>query len=338
MEELKLSVDDSVVSISFYDKRMLLSDVLVLNKRFSDVFIITDSNVFKAQNDFFSSFKKGSVFVLPAGEEHKNLDTVSVLTKAMSDFGLDRKGVVVAVGGGVVTDISAFAANIYKRGVNLILVPTSLLAMVDASVGGKTGVDTAWGKNQIGTFYWPESVFVCLDFLSTLPEIEVRNGVAEMLKHGIIASKKHFNAVKNCVFEGCRLECLRSEVIDSIRIKIDIVERDLRETAGERIKLNLGHTFAHAIELDSDYKISHGHAVAIGLKLAAKFGLEKGVTDASVVDEIFFVVDKLFPDLNDYDVSKLWEYMALDKKRNGEKVNFVLPKKIGEVAVYPVDL
>jgi 3-dehydroquinate synthase len=334
--ELKIPVSEKVCPLKFFaGKSDLLVDLQKIRGNFTRALVVTDENVWQAQKDFFVELDL-EVFILPAGEESKNLENLTKLTERISRENLDRQSLLIGIGGGVVTDLTGFAASIYQRGISFVLVPTSLLAMVDAGIGGKTGIDTDWGKNQLGTFAFPETVLICPEFLATLPEKELRNGLAEMLKHGIIANKKHFSDLAEIISRDFDWEKIAPFIKNSVEIKTNIVQSDSREKSGERIKLNLGHTFAHAIEAVSNYEIPHGQAVAIGLKLSAKFGEKLGIADHKTVDEISMVINQLFPRKNDWDLAELWKYMTTDKKRKDEIIQFIIPRKIGEVVVKEV--
>ncbi len=271
------------------------------------------------------------LITLPPGEAHKTLDTIRQLYDAFLTMGLDRSGVVVALGGGVIGDMAGFAAATYLRGVRLVQIPTSLLAMVDASVGGKTGVDLPQGKNLVGAFKQPELVIVDPDTLATLPAEEFRNGLAEVIKHGIIADPDLFAQL-----EGSGPESLESLIARALRVKIQIVQRDPFEQ-GERAYLNLGHTFAHAIERVSQYTIPHGQAVALGLIAAARLAQNQHLCAAQVPQRIEQVVERLgLPTTlpTSYEPQALLEAMGTDKKRRQGRLRFVLPRAIGRVALY----
>lgn len=220
------------------------------------------------------------LFTFPAGETSKTTDRWAELVEAFGAAGLGRDGCVVAVGGGVTGDLAGFAAATFARGVQLVQVPTSLLAMIDASHGGKTAVDLPSGKNLVGAFHDPVLVAVDPDLLATLPAPELRAGLAEAVKHGAIADAAYMDALRS---SAARILALDPESIDrvlrgSIRIKSDVVGRDARES-GERAVLNFGHTVAHGIEQVTGYRIPHGEAVAIGMVAEARLGERIGITD-----------------------------------------------------------
>jgi len=275
---------------------------------------------------------RATLVTLPAGEAHKNLASIARLYDEFLAAGLDRSGLVMALGGGVVGDMAGFAAATYLRGVRFVQVPTSLLAMVDASVGGKTGVDLPQGKNLVGAFKQPELVMIDPDLLATLPPEEFRNGLAEVVKHGIIEDERLFAQL-----EGDGPASMESMIARALRVKIGVVERDPFEQ-GERAHLNLGHTFAHAIERVSDYAIPHGQAVGLGLIAAARLAAARKLCAPDVPQRIHAVVARLgLPTTlsgSGYDPAAIVAAMTTDKKRQGGKVRFVLPRAIGDVGVY----
>jgi 3-dehydroquinate synthase len=227
------------------------------------------------------------LFLMPAGEASKTRREWALLSDAMLARGLGRDTVVVALGGGVVGDLAGFVAATYQRGVPVVQVPTSLLAMVDAAIGGKTGVDTPAGKNLVGAFHWPTLVLVDPLLLRTLPAAEWRAGFAEIFKHGAIASAAHFDEAVRlaAALPNVEAPALAALVAASIRIKVDIVSRDEREH-GLRHALNAGHTLAHAMEAVSGYTLRHGDAVAIGLALEAQLGERLGITERGTAERV----------------------------------------------------
>ncbi len=300
-----------------------------------DVIVVSDANVaphwsYPLLDAFAQAGVRAKLITLPAGEAHKNLDTIRRLYDRFLEAELDRSGVVVALGGGVIGDMAGFAAATYLRGVRFVQIPTSLLAMVDASVGGKTGVDLPQGKNLVGAFKQPELVIIDPDVLATLPPEEFRNGLAEVIKHGIIADPELFTQL-----ETSGPSSLEALIARALRVKIGIVQRDPFE-AGERAHLNLGHTFAHAIERVSDYAIPHGQAVALGLIAAARLAAGRGLCPPEIPRRIEAVVERLgLPTtLSGYDPAAILAAMGTDKKRKQGKVRFVLPRAIGDVGVY----
>jgi 3-dehydroquinate synthase len=270
-----------------------------------------------------------TLITLPAGEAHKTLATVARLYDRFVEAGLDRSGAVVALGGGVVTDMAGFAAATYMRGVALVQAPTSLLGMVDASVGGKVAVDHPRGKNLIGAFVQPLLVMLDPLCLDTLPEIERRAGMAEVIKHGVIGDAALFDALE------------RDEAPDmgwllqrQLQVKIDVVEEDPYER-GRRVALNLGHTFAHAYEVLADYDLHHGLAVSMGIATAAHLAELRGVCSAETRERIVSTLARhgLPTRYDAHPAEAVFDAMAMDKKRQGSRLRFILPRAIGEVIV-----
>jgi shikimate kinase/3-dehydroquinate synthase len=266
---------------------------------------------------------------MPAGEAHKTLDTVSDLYAQFLAAGLDRSGLVVALGGGVVGDVVGFAAATYMRGLPVVQIPTTLLAMVDSSVGGKTGVDLPAGKNLVGAFKQPKLVAIDPKVLATLLPADFRAGLAEVAKAGVIGSPALFS----------RLEDGRTDlswiIREAVAVKIDVVEADPYE-GGRRAVLNLGHTFAHAFERLSDYRLRHGEAVAMGVAAAARLAVDLGHCQPGVSQRIIALLDHLgLPTAPpDYDPEAVWAAMTADKKKQGARLRFVLPLDIGQVDVF----
>ena len=277
---------------------------------------------------------------VPDGEQYKTLDWANAVFTALLINTFDRRSPLVALGGGVIGDLTGFAASCYMRGVPFVQVPTTLLAMVDSSVGGKTGVNHPMGKNMIGAFYQPRLVLMDLDTLKTLPKEEFLSGLAEVIKYGVIWDRELFDFLdKN------REKVLAQEqgplghiIRRSCEIKADVASKDERE-GGLRAILNLGHTVGHAVETLSNYTVRHGEAVAIGMVYASKLAHRTGQCDARVPER----VEKL---VRDYglpfslsvlkrrpSVTELMDAIQVDKKAEGGKVRLVLPKKVGEVVM-----
>jgi len=266
---------------------------------------------------------------VPDGEAYKTLDSVRALYDQFIEGGLDRSGAVLALGGGVIGDMAGFAAATYMRGVPLVQLPTTLLAMVDASIGGKVAVDHPKGKNLIGAFKQPELVLVDPVVLITLDEAEMRCGWAEVIKAGVIGSPGLFERLE----EGGD-ESLLSIIAEAVRVKVAIVEEDPYER-GRRAVLNLGHTFGHALEVLSGFTLRHGEAVSIGMVAATKTAFALGLCDETVERRLAGLLQRFgLPNRHEgYEPREVWEAMATDKKRRGKKLRFVLPRAIGQVWV-----
>lgn len=271
--------------------------------------------------------------VLPDGEVHKTPEMARQLYDQLLDGDLDRSGVVLALGGGVSGDIAGFAAATFMRGIRFIQVPTSLLAMTDASVGGKTGVDLPQGKNLVGAFKQPELVFIDLAVLRTLPQVELRSGLAEVIKHGIIGDRELFEEIEVRLRLG-RAGVSPEILARSIQVKIEVVEQDPFER-GRRAVLNLGHTTGHALERLSNYELRHGEAVSIGIVVAASVSKELGLAAVGLKDHIAEVLAsaELPVTCPPLPVDGIWQAMRHDKKRRGRRLRWILPTSIGEVVI-----
>lgn len=274
--------------------------------------------------------------LIPSGEVHKTPATVASLWHAFAERGIGRKDVVCALGGGVTGDLTGFAAATWMRGVGWINFPTTLLSMVDASTGGKTGCDLPEGKNLAGAFHFPRLVVIDTDFLKTLPAEILRDGKAEMIKHAIIGGENR-SGVRFHLFSPPSPE----EIAANLMVKVGIVREDPFETKGRRLLLNCGHTVAHAIEKAMSYRLTHGEAVAIGCVEEARIAVAKGLADAKWPDELaaVFAAAGLPTALPDgLAIDALAPLMKGDKKRAGDVVTFALPCGWGDVRAVPIDL
>jgi 3-dehydroquinate synthase len=279
------------------------------------------------------------VKVMSPGEPTKSLAAASTLYDELAEMRADRKSLVAAVGGGVVGDLAGFAAATWNRGLPLLMVPTTLLAMVDSSVGGKVAVNHPKGKNLIGAFHQPVGVWVDTAVLDTLPGREYRSGLAEVVKYGVILDPELFIYVENHAEDLLRLrpEAVQHVIARSCRIKADVVERDERETSGLRAALNYGHTFAHPFETVAGYGAwLHGEAVAAGMVCASRLAERRGLVEHAVTERQRDLLDELgLPTApHPWPVDDLIEAMRLDKKAEAGRMRFVLPKRLGEVALF----
>jgi 3-dehydroquinate synthase len=281
-----------------------------------------------------------SVFeiILPDGEAHKSAASLDAIYTAMLNAKCDRKTTVVALGGGVIGDVAGFAAATYQRGIPFIQVPTTLLAQVDSSVGGKTAINHALGKNMIGAFYQPVAVISDTQTLKTLPPREYASGLAEIVKHALIFDIQHLAELeRDAALLNARDDAALARVIaHSCRIKADVVARDERETLGIRALLNLGHTFGHAIETEMGYGTwLHGEAVAAGCVLAAHMSCERGHLSSADVARVesVFATFKLPTQAPNADARRLVDHMQRDKKNEGGSVMLILLKQLGEAYI-----
>jgi len=298
--------------------------------------LLTDQNVAehylaRAEKSLQAEGYSTRSFIIPPGEASKTMSTISQLWQEFLEVGLERKSTVIALGGGVVGDLGGFAAATYMRGIPWVNVPTSLLAMADASLGGKTGADLPQGKNLVGAFHAPKMVLTDPSTLHTLPRSELRSGIAEVIKAGIIGDPD--------LFEGCahgweKIEADWYEIIcKAMAVKIQVIEADPYE-GGLRAVLNLGHTIGHAVEKVSNYELRHGEAVAIGMVAEAQLAEEVGLAKQGLADEIKAVCELLGLPVeipSNLSRSEIIKAMQVDKKRSGAKVKFALPIRIGEV-------
>ncbi|HEY3840575.1 MAG TPA: 3-dehydroquinate synthase [Bryobacteraceae bacterium] len=304
------------------------------------IFVVTTEDVWQFVGPALTAGFEGRPFeriLLPGGEENKRLAPVEAAAEEMIRLGGDRSSLVVAVGGGIVTDMGGFLAAIFMRGIPVIQIPTTLLAQVDAAIGGKTGTNLVSGKNLIGSFHQPLAVLIDPGVLDTLPEREYRAGLYEVIKHGIIRSPGLFQ-----LFEQRRDDVLAMEssavemmIVESVRIKADVVSNDERESGLRKI-LNFGHTFGHALEAETGYShFLHGEAVAWGMKAAAWLGNMRGMIDDGVRERMLRCIEAYgpIPSLAGIPAANLHARLAADKKTVQSKVHFVLPTRIGEVVV-----
>ena len=273
-------------------------------------------------------------FVYPAGESSKHIGTLSDMLEFLAEEEVTRQDIIVALGGGVCGDMAGFAAAVYQRGIRFVQVPTTFLAAVDSSVGGKTAIDLKAGKNMAGAFYQPHLVLCDVGTLDTLPEEVFADGIAETLKYGVIGDAELFEKTAKGDFRK-ELE----EIIEiCVKMKRDIVMEDEFDN-GMRQLLNLGHTLGHAIEKKSEFTISHGYAVAIGMHLIAKVAEEKGMAEKGLAEKIRIALENnKLPVAIDYTAEEITEGVLKDKKRRGGEISFVFPAKIGhcEIVKIPV--
>jgi len=307
--------------------------------------IVTDSNVGEHHGERLAvSLEKAGVAVdvitVPAGEESKSFEGLASLSDQLLDLELDRGDIIVAFGGGVVGDLTGFAASIYKRGIDFIQVPTSLLAQVDSSVGGKTAIDTPRGKNLIGAFHQPRLVLADLDVLATLPAREMACGYAEVIKYGMLGDADFFawlEAHSHAVLER-EVEALTYAVARSVEMKAEIVAEDEKEQ-GRRALLNLGHTFGHALEAETGFgeELKHGEAVGAGCALAFRFSAALGLCPPEDADRVERALRAAhlptrLADLPaaSFNADRLIAHMGQDKKAEGGALTFILARRIGE--------
>jgi len=291
--------------------------------------IITDSTVDKLYAETLKKSLKAAGYtvfktVIPAGEQSKNAETLINTLNSMAECRLTRADTVFALGGGVVGDLAGLAAALFMRGIGLVQIPTTLLAAVDSSVGGKTAIDLKTGKNLIGAFYQPDSVICDTDTLKTLPPSEFSNGCAEVIKYGFIRDAAVFGLLSANDFD-------REAVITRcVEIKRDVVCADERDT-GERQLLNFGHTFGHAVEQRSNFMLAHGSAVAVGMALMTKAAVKKGLCDPVCLDILKSLLTRYnLPASTSFSEDEIFDTVLTDKKRLSDKLTLVVPRKPGQ--------
>lgn len=307
-----------------------------LHQSYSKILLVTSQKVKELYLSIvLPRIKHSEIFtcVLEDGEEHKNFCSIQKILQKAFAVKLDRKSLMIALGGGGVSDMVGFASGIYQRGIDFINIPTTLLAQVDASVGGKTGINTEFGKNLIGIFHQPKKVYINPIFLKTLSSKEINAGIAEIIKVAVCFDSKFFDFL----FESnlYSQKDLQYAIKRSIEIKAEVVKKDEKE-AGIRVGLNYGHTFAHAIELETNYmQFLHGEAVAIGMQMANLLALKIGVLQKEEVRKIEGLLKKyhLLIQYKISNIEKFYEKFFLDKKTHHQQIHFVLPDGIGKVMV-----
>lgn len=335
----KLTVNAKTKNYDITIKEGLIAEILDYLQQDKKKFLITNNTLEKLYPDLVSSFE--NKIVIKDGEEYKNFETFEFIINELLKRKIERKDLILALGGGVVGDLAGFAASSVLRGVNFVQIPTTLLSQVDSSVGGKTGFNTKYGKNLIGAFYQPESVLIDTNFLKTLPVREIKTGLGEVVKYSFIE--------KNCSDdEKIHLSKYLDEadpnnldfkeiIYRSVALKASVVSKDEKE-AGLRAVLNFGHTFAHSIETITNYKkFTHGEAVAMGMKLAFELSYNLNFINKEYLDYAFNLIDKfsLAPVYKiECDKDEYINIMKSDKKVSNSKIRLVLPTSKGEVKIF----
>ncbi|MCM8767887.1 MAG: 3-dehydroquinate synthase [Candidatus Omnitrophica bacterium] len=303
------------------------------------IIILSDENVYPIYGNIIKKSiekfgKKVNEIVIPAGEKEKNFKTVIKIIKNLLNLNINRSDLILNLGGGVISDIGGFVASIYMRGIKYVNVPTTLLSQVDASIGGKTGINMEEGKNLVGTFYQPYFVYIDFNTLSSLSYSEVKQGISEMIKYGVIKNKKIFEKL-----EKIDLEQIKNEyeflISECVKIKVKVVEKDEREEKGLREILNFGHTLGHGIEISDIKKFSHGDAVCLGMIGESYISYKIGLGEKEIYQRIKNLGEKfkLLISFDKIDCGKIIDFMLHDKKIKKDKLRFVLPEKIGKVKI-----
>lgn len=326
---------DIVISDDFSDLKNELSKLDIDNRK---ICIVTDTNVAEIYLDIVKEELSGlNVFthVFVAGEQNKNLDTVSKIYDTLILNKFDRKDILLALGGGVVGDICGFAAATYIRGIDFVQIPTTLVSQVDSSIGGKTGVDFKHFKNMVGAFYMPKLVYVNINTLNTLPEMEFSSGMGEVIKHGLIFDREYYHRLfdnHKKILSG-DIKALAEMVLTSQKIKKEVVENDPYEK-GQRAILNFGHTLGHAIEKEKNFTLSHGACVGLGMLAAFDICRKKHKLSE---DDRRFLIDLMktysLDTETEMDVDKVFEATFNDKKMESGQIKFVLLNRIGKAYI-----
>ncbi|MEJ5352271.1 MAG: 3-dehydroquinate synthase [Melioribacteraceae bacterium] len=307
-----------------------------------NIFLVVDKNLYLNHQKTISSFYEkldGKKFfhIFEAKEENKSFNSLKEIFSKLIKNNFGRDTLLISIGGGITGDIASFAASIYSRGIKYIQVPTTLLSMVDSSVGGKTGINFGNTKNIIGSFYQPELVLIDTNFLKTLPQDEIICGMGEILKYGLLIGDDFYNEIKNKLQ---KLLDVKSNVIEDVikkcvQFKGDIVKNDEKEKSGLRKILNLGHTFAHAIEVEQKHNLKHGQAVIVGLTCALHLSNKINLLQDSELENYLPLLLKFSDsiDIQKYNPNKLYEIMKRDKKNKDAEIKFVLLKKAGQLLI-----
>ncbi len=273
------------------------------------------------------------IVTIPDGESYKRLDTIESILNQLFEYRLDRKSTLIALGGGVIGDMTGFTASIYQRGIDFIQVPTTLLSQVDASVGGKTGVNSSYGKNLIGAFYQPKAVYINPLFLDTLPPREFSAGVAEIIKMAVMFDSDYFEFIENSDLND--RELLKEVIKRAVELKARVVNEDEKE-AGVRAVLNYGHTFGHVIENETNYtKYLHGEAVAIGIVMANRLAIRLGLFTSEESDRVETLLERfnLPTSYTIKDIDDFYQHFFLDKKSSNNSIKFILPNSLGNYSI-----
>ena len=345
MKPIKLKINTKTQTYPIIIGSNLVSNISNIAKNnslnFKKCLLVIDKNI---SSKIIAKVKKSlikknlTMYFFKASEKNKSQNSVNKILEILLSKNFSREDCLVSVGGGITGDISGFAASLFKRGLKFINIPTTLLSQVDSSIGGKTGINTRYGKNLIGSFYQPNLVISDIEFLKTLPKRELICGYGEILKHSLIANKSFFNFLDKNSSKIFKLSSshIKKAIFESCKIKKQVVEKDEKEKGLRKI-LNFGHTFAHAFEATLGYsnKLNHGEAVILGIKTALNFSLKNKIINKKEYSLIVNHILKshLPSDINKFfkakDLNKILSFMLKDKKNNSDKISLVLLKKIG---------
>lgn len=341
---LPVSVDNKLaynIHVSFNFDGLLENTIKIKPDKSTKICVFVDKNVDKYYSQtivstFSSFYNDVLIYRIPAGEQYKNLETIGGLYEFLINSGFERKDLLVALGGGVIGDMTGFAAATYLRGIDYIQIPTTLLAQVDSSIGGKTAVDFSGYKNMVGAFYYPKLVFINVDVLSTLPEEQFICGMGEVIKYGFIQDKEFYNYLTDNTkdINSRNQEALNHIIITCCRCKKIVVEEDPTEK-GLRAILNFGHTIGHAIESLSNFTMFHGQCVSIGMVGALHLSLTKGFLDIETVENAISTLESfnLPTSVSGMDIEAVLNATKSDKKMSGGHIKFILLESIGRAFI-----
>ena len=326
---MKIQVKENNYTIDInYKNDEKLRDYLNKNKD-AKFLVITDENVLGIYSERLKNIMYGLnyfTYKFPAGEKSKSMESYISINKFLLENNFNRGDIIIAFGGGVVGDISGFVAATYLRGIDFISVPTTLLSMIDSSVGGKNGINFMNLKNQIGAFYFPKYVHIDYSFLESLDQRNINNGLAEIFKYSVLRDKEFFDYLKSAK----KLD-YEKIIYKSLKIKLDFVRDDERDR-GKRQKLNLGHTIGHGIESLSNYKLNHGESIGIGTIYMARAAYKMGLAEEDLSKDLVRAFKKYnLPTSYDFETEEILEILKHDKKIKKNLINVILPVKIGEV-------
>ncbi len=333
---------DIIIGYNLFDKLNENIKNIFIGKK---VMIITDDNLERLYSKEIEKIIENGgyevdIFSFPHGEESKTLETCTKAYEKLIEFKFSRSDLIIALGGGVVGDLAGFVASTYLRGVKFVQIPTSLLAQVDSSVGGKVAVDLPQGKNLVGSFYQPKLVLIDCNMLKTLPEKFFNDGLGEVIKYGLIRDKELFEKLMSFKNKEELKENIHEIIYTCCNIKREVVENDQFDT-GERMILNFGHTLGHAIEKVYGFsKVTHGEGVCIGMNIITNLSEEKGLTNKGVSDKIKEILVKyeLPYDISLDEKSQIIEAMSIDKKNLNGNLNLILIKDVGECFIHKSDI
>lgn len=340
MKKIELQIQEKKKIVVYINK---LENLLkVFNQeifKYTKILLITHKNLWVLYQDRFKDIKLKTLF-LPEGEKIKSFQYFKFLCEKFLELKIDRKSLVLIFGGGVLGDLVGFVCSTYMRGISYVQIPTTLLAMIDSSIGGKTAINLSKGKNLVGSFYQPKIIFCDTSLLKTLPKQEIYNGLGEILKYAIINKKVYrlLNTKDNFLLSGFNSKFFKDVVFECIKTKFEIVKKDEKEITGLREQLNLGHTIAHAIEVSTKYKVySHGEAVILGLVAESFLSYKLNILPKNELDKIILLINKYVKDkefdkaLLKVSIEKVFSFIKFDKKVYQKNLRFALPVSIGKV-------